>query len=183
MIACIDKSLLKVRVSVQKDVDVEEVLSKLQFFNTREEAYESGCVPLCFCTSVRTAYTNMVVEHETDRKRYYVSLNLNQALPHKGYDLVAYLSSLAVAKLIDCTLPENHKLMFNSQFTPIGVYNPDPGICDPIIYSHVIIKDDNLEALKSALLEGNQLVSIKDMNRKGNLLALLNEVLIVKEEK
>lgn len=183
MIACLKKDLIKQCNRVQKDVMLEDLLNELQYFNTREEAFAEECVPICFVTSVRTAYSNCVVEHETDRKRYYVSLNLSQVLPHKGYDLLAFMSSLAVAKVIDCTIPKNQELMFNSQFMPIGVYNPDPGICDPVIYSHVIIEDTNADALKDALIEGNQLVPIKDMKHEGNLSELLKELIIVKEEK
>lgn len=184
MIACLKKDLLKQCNRVQKDVLLEEVLEKLRYFSTREDALKEDCVPVCFITSIRTAYSNLVVERNNEGvKRYYVSLNLNQILPHKGYDLLAFMSSLAVAKVIDCTIPKNQELMFNSQFMPIGVYNPDPGICDPIIYSHVIINDTNLEALNSALIAENKLVPIKDMRTAGNLSALLNELILVKEEK
>lgn len=94
-----------------------------------------------------------------------------------------FMSSLAVAKMIDCTKPENQRLMFSSQFSPIGVYNPDPGICDPVIYSHIVINDDKVEDLRASLLPGNRLVPIESMNTKGNLKELLNELIIVKEEK
>lgn len=185
MIACLKKDLLKQNIRVQKNVKLDKVLDDLKYFDTREEAYKEDYVPVCFVTAVRTAYSNLVVEHEVDHlgQRNYVSLNLSQVLPHKGYDLMMFMSSLAVAKMIDCTKQENQRLMFSSQFNPIGVYNPDPGICDPVIYSHVIINDDKVEDLRASLLPGNKLVSIQDMNTKGNLKELLNELIIVKEEK
>lgn len=184
MIACLKKDLLKQNIRVQKNVKLDKVLNDLKYFDTREEAYKEDYVPVCFVTAVRTAYSNLVVEHEVDHlgQRNYVSLNLSQVLPHKGYDLMMFMSSLAVAKMIDCTKPENQRLMFSSQFSPIGVYNPDPGICDPVIYSHIVINDDKVEDLRASLLPGNKLVSIQDMNTKGNLKELLNELIIVKEE-
>ena len=184
MIACLKKDLLKRSLWVQKDIKLDEIMDELQYFNTREEAYKEDCVPVCFATTLRTAYTNLVVEHDTDSGiKNYVSVNLNQVLPHKGYDLVTFMSSLAVAKIIDCTKQENHKLMFNSQFMPIGIYNPDPGICDPVIYCHVIISDDNAESLSKSLLPGNRLVPITRMTTEGNLRPLLNEIILVKEDK
>ena len=185
MIACLKKDLLKQNIRVQKDVKLDKVLESLEYFDTREEAYKEDCVPVCFATAVRTAYTNLVVEHEVDHlgQRNYVSLNLSQVLPHKGYDLMMFMSSLAVAKMIDCTKPENQRLMFSSQFSPIGVYNPDPSICDPVIYSHIVINDDKVEDLRASLLPGNRLVPIESMNTQGNLKELLNELIIVKEEK
>lgn len=187
MIACLRKDLLKQNLKVQKDalsVPLEEILNELKYYDTREEAYVEECVPVCFVTAVRTAYTNLVVEHETAiGKRNYVSLNLGQKLPHKGYDLLTYMSSLAVSKVIDCTNHESQRLMFNSQFCPIGVFNPDPGICDPVIYCHVIINDDKVDALRELLLPGNRLVPIQDMTTQGNIKELLNELVVVKEEK
>lgn len=184
MIACLKKDLLKQNLKVQKSIELERVLDDLKYFNTREEAYAEECVPVCFVTAVRTAYTNLVVEHETEHgSRNYVSLNLGQVLPHKGYDLVTYMSSLAVAKLVDCTNHESQRLMFNSQFIPIGLYNPDPGVCDPVIYSYVVVNDDKVETLRELLLPGNRLVPIESMNTQGNLKELLNELIVVKEEK
>ena len=185
MIACLKKDLLKQNIRVQKNVKLDKVLESLKYFDTREEAYKEDYVPVCFVTAVRTTYSNLVVEHEVDHlgQKNYVSLNLSQVLPHKGYDLMMFMSSLAVAKIIDCTKQENHKLMFNSQFMPIGIYNPDPGICDPVIYCHVIISDDNSESLSKSLLPGNRLVPITRMTTEGNLRPLLNEIILVKEEK
>ena len=164
MIACLKKRPAQTEYSGAENVKLDKVLESLKYFDTREEAYKEDYVPVCFVTAVRTAYSNLVVEHEVDHlgQRNYVSLNLSQVLPHKGYDLMMFMSSLAVAKMIDCTKPENQRLMFSSQFSPIGVYNPDPGICDPVIYSHIVINDDKVEDLRASLLPGNRLCA----NRK-----------------
>lgn len=178
MIACISKTLLKQKNAVQKDVDIESILNNLEYFNDVKEALEKGYVPVSFITSIRTAYSNFVVKHND---KYYVSLNLAEVLPHKGYDLLMFMSSSAVAKVMDCTKRENQNIMFNSQFMPIGVYNPDVGICNPIIYCHIIVKDELAERLEKALLDGNTLEPIKSMDKTHNISALLNEIIEVKE--
>lgn len=178
MIACIPKGKIKQRNLMQKDIKIEEVLSDLQYFNKVEEAIEKDYVPLSFVTSIRTAYSNLVVNHGG---KYYVSLTLASVVPHRGYDLLAFMSSSAVAKIIDCTKKENQELMFQSQLVPIGVYNPDEGICNPILYTQVIVKDDLSSVLENSLLEGNKLEPISEMNREGNISAILNEIIIVSE--
>ena len=178
MIACISKTLLKQKNVVQKDVDIESILNRLEYFNDVKEALEKGYVPVSFITSIRTAYSNLVVKHND---KYYVSLNLAEVLPHKGYDLLMFMSSSAVAKVMDCTKRENQNIMFNSQFMPIGVYNPDVGICNPIIYCHIIVKDELAERLEKALLDGNTLELIESMDKTNNISALLNEIIEVKD--
>ena len=64
---------------------------------------------------------------------------------------------------------------------PIGIYNPDVGICNPIIYCHIIVKDELAERLEKALLEGNTLEPIEFMDKTNNISALLNEIIEVKE--
>lgn len=180
MLACIPKNKIRQCNLMQKNIKIEEVLSELEYFESEEEAIKNDCVPLSFVTSIRTAYSNLVVNHEG---KYYVSLTLASVVPHIGYDLLAFMSSSAVAKVIDCTKKENQELMFQSQLVPVGVYNPDVGICNPIIYSQVVIKDDLSDSLNNSLLEGNSLESISDMKREGNMSAILNEIILVSEVK
>lgn len=63
--------------------------------------------------------------------------------PHKGLDLVMYLSSVALFSIVEYKKGFDD-LMLHSEFQSIGVYNPDPTVVNPIIYSHIYI-DDNWE--------------------------------------
>ena len=182
MIACVDTNLLNKSKEIQKDINVEKIISSIKYFESKEVALKDGFVPLCFATTVRTNYSNLVVQHNHKGfNKYYVTLHITDPIPHKGYDLVMFMSSVAISKLMDCTQQNTQKLMFNSQFIPLGLYNPDPSICDPILYSQVVVHDDMRNELEYALLEGNTLVPICNIDTLGNFTKLVDEIIIVKE--
>ena len=72
----------------------------------------------------------------------------------------------------------------HTQIQIIGLYNPDPAMINPIIYSHVLISDVGVESLPQYLKEGVSLVDIKTMkeNCEGNIPAMLETIIEVKEE-
>lgn len=185
MIACISKTSFKEVNEVQKNLRLGDILrDNIKFFESKEKALEEDYVPISFLTTVRTAYSNMVVEKSVEKgKRYYTSLLLNSVVVHRGYDLLMYMTSVGVSKCIDISKPENNELLMNSQFVPVGVYNPDVGAFNPMIYCQVVFNDNSVETLQNALLDGFSLVSIKDMQRQGNLSVVLSEIFEVKEEK
>lgn len=179
MIACVNLKETPVKDTMNKEVKLEEVLNSIKYFSDENEALKEGYVPLTFATSVRTCYSNLVVVNKLGK--CYHTLSISDVLPHKGYDLAMFMSSVSVSKFLDVTLPENQKMMFSAKFTPIGLYNPDPLLCNPIVYCHIIVNDCYVEQLRGALKEDYSLKPIDDIDFTNNLFALRRELLIVRE--
>ena len=62
MILCIDTTALKTSPDVQKDVDLEDLLNNhTKYYDSEVEALKDHYVPLDFCVSVRSIYSNYVL--------------------------------------------------------------------------------------------------------------------------
>lgn len=185
MILCVDTTVLKVSPHVQKDVNLEDLLNNhTKYYDSIEEALKDKYAPLDFSVSVRSIYSNLVLQIDkgVEQKRYYTNLTNIQPFIHKGYDLVMYLTSIGLMHSIDYKLGFDEFMTKHSQFCPIGLYNPDSTIINPIIYSHVIISDEGIGELLQYLKGNNMLVHISGMKSKGNIVALLDTLIEVKEE-
>lgn len=185
MILCIDTKALKTDREVQRDINLEELLNNhTKYYDDVESALKDKYVPLDFSVSVRTIYSNLVLQINKDleENRYYTNLTNVQPFVHKGYDLIMYLTSIGLMHSVDYKSGFEELMMRHSQFVPIGLYNTDPLILNPIIYSHVIISDEGAKELPNYLKSDRKLVPIRDMTKAGNLTALLNTIIEVKEE-
>ena len=185
MFLCIDKESINITpLDVQKDVNLEELIDNhTKYFDNVEQAYEENYVPLDFCVSVRSLYSNKVLEIDKEEGvRYYTNLTQVQQFPHKGYDLIMYLTSIALMHNVEYKLGFDELMMKHSQFSPMGLYNPNPTVINPIIYTHILISDDGVEELEKYLKDGRRFVSISDMKKEHNLGGLLDTLVIVKEK-
>ena len=184
MFLCIDTKALKTSQEVQKDLIIEDLLNNhTKYYDTVEESIKDNYVPLDFSVSVRTMYSNLVLQIDKgDEKRYYTNLTEVQPFIHKGYDLVMYLASIGIMTNIDYSLGFDDVMMKHSQFSPIGLYNPDPYVLNPIIYTHIIISDEGAKEFEKYLKKDRSLVPISGIIKQGNLTALLDTLIEVKEE-
>ena len=186
MILCDDTSVLAMKREVQKDVDLEDLLNNhTRYFETQEQALEEGYVPLDFSMTLRSMYTNKVLQRQTENGvRYYVNMSKVDRFIHKGIDLIMYLTSLGLLQCVDYKAGFDDLMFQHTQIQIIGLYNPDPAMINPIIYSHVLISDVGVESLPQYLKEGVSLVDIKTMkeNCEGNIPAMLDTIIEVKEE-
>ena len=184
MILCIDMKALKQSPEVQRDVDLEDLLNNhTKYFDTGEEALKNNYSPLDFSVSVRSMYSNLVLQEDRGvQRRYYTNLTSVQPFVHKGYDLIMYLTSIGLMHNIDYKLGFDELMTKHSQFVPIGLYNPDTMLLNPIIYSHVILSDEGAEELSKYLKEDRQLVPISEISEYGNVPALLRTLIEVKGE-
>ena len=186
MILCVNTNAVKTSVSVQKDVDLEDIINNhTKYFDTEEQALESHYVPIDFCVTVRSIYSNLVLQTDIEgAKRYYTNLKHIQPFVHKGYDLIMYLTSIGLMHNVDYAVGFDDLMMKHSQFSPIGLYNPEPSILNPIIYSHIIISDEGAEDLVKYLKSDRKLVNINEMlsDRDGNIPALIETIIEVKEK-
>lgn len=183
MILCIDTRAIEARPHIQKDVKlVDLVLNHTKYYDSVEEAENDRYVPLSFSTSVRTVYNNTVLQiKESDSQLYYVThTNVGQFV-HKGYDLIAYLAAIGLMSFVNYEYAFDNMMATSSVLQPIGLYNPDPGFTNPIMYSHIIIKDEAESTLKTFLKPEVKLVPIKDIDKKGNLSELINTLIIVEK--
>ena len=185
MILCVDVTALNESQEVQKDVNLEDILNNhTKYFDNEEEAYKQRYVPLNFSVSIRSMYSNHVVEtDEGDIKKYYTNLLVEQPFVHKGYDLLMYLTSIGVMHNVNYSLGFDDIMMNHSQFQPIGLWNVGSRLVDPVILTHVILSDEGAEEFKKYLKNGKRLVPIKDIEPKGNIKALLDTLIKVEEEK
>lgn len=184
MILCIDTHAIEARPNMQKDVKlVDLVLNHTKYYESAAEAEKDYYVPLSFSTSVRTVYNNTVLQiKEGDSLLYYVThTNVGQFV-HKGYDLIAYLAAIGLMSFVEYDYAFDDMMATSSVLQPIGLYNPDPGFTNPIVYSHIIIKDEAEDTLKSFLKPDVKLVPIKDIDKKGNLSALTDTLIIVEKK-
>lgn len=184
MILCMDTTKVRDDMNLQKNIKLDKILlENSKYFNSVNEAQLEGYAPLNFMISVRSTYSNLVLESMNgSSKDYYINMTEVDTLPHKGYDLIMYLASIG---LMQCVTYKKgfDDVMFKSQFLPIGFYNPDPSLFNPTIYSHIILPDEIVEDFKSYLKNGYRLVPIKDMERK-KLSSILDSIfeINIKEE-
>lgn len=189
MILCVDTKALKTSAEVQTNVKLEDIInSHTKYYDSVEEALKDNYVPLDFSVSIRTLYSNLVVEIDAktedgnDKKMYYTNMSQVQQFIHKGYDLIMYLTSIGVMMNVNYSLGFDEVMLEHSQFVPIGLYNPDPTIINPIIYSHILISDVGAKEFDKYLKKGRRFLPISDMKKEGNLYALLDTLIITKEE-
>ena len=189
MILCVDTKALKTSAEVQTNVKLEDIINNhTKYYDSVEEALKDNYVPLDFSVSIRTLYSNLVVEIDAktedgnDKKMYYTNMSQVQQFIHKGYDLIMYLTSIGVMMNVNYSLGFDEVMLEHSQFVPIGLYNPDPTIISPIIYSHILISDVGAKEFDKYLKKGRRFLPISDMKKEGNLYALLDTLIITKEE-
>lgn len=190
MILCVDTTALKTSPDVQKDVNLEDLLNNhTKYYDTMEEALKDKYAPLDFSVSVRSIYSNLVLQIDKkvdgiEQKRYYTNLTNIQPFMHKGYDLIMYLTSIGLMHNIDYKLGFDDFMVKHSQFQPIGLYNPNSAVINPIIYSHVLISDEGIEQLPQYLKSDRKLVHIDTMKKckVGNIYPLLDTIIEVKKE-
>lgn len=184
MFLCVDRNFMSILPEVQKDVDLGYLIDNhTKYFDDVEKAYDLNYVPLDFCVTVRSLYSNKVLEIDKEEGvRYYTNLTQVQQFPHKGYDLIMYLTSIALMHNVEYKLGFDELMMKHSQFSPMGLFNPNPIIINPIIYTHILISDEGIEELEKYLKEGRRFVHINDMNKSHNLEGLLDTLIVVKEK-
>ena len=189
MILCVDTKALKTSAEVQTNVKLEDIINNhTKYYDSVEEALKDNYVPLDFSVSIRTLYSNLVVEIDAktedgnDKKMYYTNMSQVQQFIHKGYDLIMYLTSIGVMMNVNYSSGFDEVMLEHSQFVPIGLYNPDPTIINPIIYSHILISDVGAKEFDKYLKKGRRFLPISDMKKEGNLYALLDTLIITKEE-
>lgn len=182
MILCIDNRSIKPDVRVQKDLNLEDLLlNHTKYFDSVEEALRNNYTPLDLCISIRSMYSNLVVQTDKFKEfRYYTNITEIQEMPHKGYDLVMYLTSIALMHNVDYKAGFDDLMMKHSQVSPIGILNIF-GL-NPIIYVHIIFSDEGAEELKQYLKQDRKLVPISEIKPEGNLQALLSTLIEVKGE-
>lgn len=184
MILCVDTKQLKTSDKVQKDINLEELMKDhTKYFDTVEEALNEAYVPLDVSTTVRSMYSNLVVERETENgMSYCVNITNIDKFIHKGYDLLMYLTSIGVLHCVDYKMGFDDVMLQHSQFCPIGVYNPDPTVINPIVLVHIVLSDEGAELLRDYLKGNVKLVPISAIKPIGNIKALLDEIIEVKEK-
>lgn len=185
MIICVDiNAVEKDPMHVQKDAKIEEILKDhTKYFSSVEEAYAEDYMPIDFCVCVRSMYDNTVLSIETDGKTlYYQNMTNTPLVPHKGYDLVMYMTSIGVLHFVDYADGFDELMMKHSQFDCIGLYNPAPELLNPIVVSHVIMSDEGMKELEKYFKKGVSAVPIESMSVIGNLKPILDTLIIVKEE-
>ena len=186
MILCVDTTVLKESLEIQKDIGLGNILDNhTKYFNIITDAYKEHYTPLDFSVSIRSLYTNLVLEREQigedgkELKLYYRNITNAPEVIHKGLDLIMYMTSLGVMTDVKYSTKFEEIMAKHSMFRCMGLYNPCVTLVNPCIYSHVILTDEGAEALKSCLREGRQFVHIEEMQTEGNAIPMLNTLKII----
>ena len=184
----VEMNSLKVSNSVQRDIDLEDILlNHTRFYDDKDRALKDGFIPLQFATTVRTVFSNRVVGVKDKTKiktpKYYINLSKVEMFPHKGLDLVMYLSSVALFNIVEYKKGFDD-LMLHSEFQSIGIYNPDPTIFDPIIYSHIYIDDSWEKDFEKYMNERSEWYDIESVKKHYplNIKALIDTLIITSEK-
>ena len=183
MIFCVDKSVLKESPEVQRDIQFAEIMFKhTRYYPSVEEALKDNYVPFEFCTCVRSVYSNLVVKNEEHGNPLcYVNMTLTDKIPHRGEDLVMFMTSTGLMHLVDYADGFDEVMMKFSSFQPIGIYNP--GTINPIFVSHVIIRDEGVDSFKKFCKNGVEFVSISSAkNIGGNIAPILDTLIEIKQK-
>lgn len=177
IIAVNPKNFKVLAKEVDKKFKVEEMLENCKYFNSSLEALKEGYLPVTIGVSIRTTFTNKVVEFEKD---CYVKTASD--VFDDRYDLDLYNLIEKIGKITFGCLKHNFKVgMFMIEYSfldVIGLYHEE-GSDEVILLAHVIISDTGLSVLEENLKEGVNLVNISDMsyaNDNPDLLATLVEV-------
>ena len=191
-ILCIEKSVLKGMKGLTKDIPLEKYLLENTDYKEVDVDWSDTYIPLTFSTTVRSMYSNKVVykvlknKDNQDYRVYYESLTEIEPIIHKGYDLVMFLSSIAVQKMIKAEAQQTlGEIMCASTFSVRGLrYVEDAGVIRPIVYSQIVISDEAFERFEKILDHEHGACSIEEMreNIHGNLYDLLDDIVIVKEK-
>lgn len=183
MLVCIPKDIIKPYHSIQKNIIMDDVLSNIKFYESEEKAEEDNYMPISTCVTIRSTYSNLVVAHNIkDIERYYITItNIPNEVYCRGDEMLAFLSSLAVTQAYDPLNPIVQDLMLHTKFLPIGILYLDE-VTNPYFYSQVIFKPEYEEPMKDNLKEGYRMIPIKEMNTKGNLKQIVNEIFEIKGE-
>lgn len=182
MIQCVKMADLPYSDKVQKNVALEKIVGESKFFENIQEALYQGYRPLDFAVSIRSINDNRVVETDMgEYTTYYTNLTDVQEFIHKGYDLIMYLTSIALLHNVEYCKEVDEIMVSHSQFQPIGLYNSSDCF-NPIIYSHVLMSDEGMSLLEPYLKSDRKIVSIKDMDRAMCIDALLDTLIITQSE-
>lgn len=185
MILCVELEAMKCAYEVQKDLDLEDLLiNHTKYFDDEGDALKEQYVPLDFAVTIRSVYSNKVLQIPLDDGvRYYTNIVKSPQYIHKGYDLVMFLASIGLMHNVDYSKDFDVVMGKYSQFQCIGLLNSAPDFLNPIVYSHILIADEGVEELSKFLKTGCKFVTIEEAKKNcvGNLPALMNTLIEVKE--
>lgn len=189
LVFSIDTKHIEAKEGLQKDLKLEDLLLNHCKYVEDEEGY----VPVDFANSIRSIYTNKVMtqhvkslDEEEEYDRAYQYRGTTDVLPHRGYDLVMFMSSVLCMQSVK---PEHwrtfEQVMMQSQFMPVGLlYTPfmqSMGM-NPVIYTHTIIRDEDVDNFSTCLADGYKMVNLCDVNPHRHFKELLDSLMILKGE-
>lgn len=181
---CVEIKAMKTSPEVQKDLNLEDLLLKhTKQYATVGEALNDHYVPLDFAVTLRSIYSNKVMQIDEDGAKYYTNVVEVPQYVHKGYDLIMYLASIGVMTNIDYVKEFDEVMMRYSQYQCIGLYNPTPEMINPIIYSHIYIADEGVGEIEKFFKAGRKFVSISEakQNCEGCIPAFIHTLIEAKE--
>lgn len=182
-------SNLKESKDMQKDFSVHDLFQDAKYFCDEKTAQKEGYIPLVFATTIRSVYTNKVVTRTVKslKDKTFVDLSTpSEPLPHNELDLVMYLSSISMFNFFEYKKGFDELMMQGSEHQLIGLYCPCVGLVDPIIYSHVYVKDDLVEDFGKYMrpeVEWSDIELFKSTYTTSSFKPFLDTLIVAKEEK
>lgn len=181
MILCLDMKDLDRTPSVQKNINLEELLlNHTKYYEESKDALKDNYLPLSITLIVRTAYTNLVLKVADNCS--VTNHNLFET-PHKGYDNIMFHSGNIISSLCDTSKEDFFEIMMKSQFQVLGLQIVDDLFKSPSVLVQVVIPDYMTVRFIQTLKDtNNHLIPIEEAKYTKELKDVVNELIIVRSE-
>lgn len=189
-VLCVNIKNLPVNKEVIKDFDYHTVFNDTVFMK-ESEVYGGDYLPLLCATAIRTVFSNKVIvfpHGNVFQPRNIVSgIPVYEISEKSADDIIQYVGAFSMN---DCFKIENldnydsalRKAIMMCQFQTLGIYNPAPDFCYPMVVSNVIIKDDCLPVFEYNIKDGVEITNINNLTKENGAESLLSQLVIVKGE-
>ena len=151
-ILCVKSSMITRKNEVQKKIKLEDIIHSCKYFP--HGSVGEGYVPLTLGITIRDKTTNRVLVKRVEKdniKRTFIYLKDITPVPHVGYDLIMFLSSVGVTGLIKNkdNMIAFSAVMSESVFDVNGLlwmeHNTESNciLLDPMVMTTIYVNADN----------------------------------------
>ena len=151
-ILCVKSSMITRKNEVQKKIKLEDIIHSCKYFP--HGGVGEGYVPLTLGITIRDKTTNRVLVKRVEKdniKRTFIYLKDITPVPHVGYDLIMFLSSVGVTGLLKNkdNMVAFSAVMSESVFDVNGLlwmeHNTESNciLLDPMVMTTIYVNADN----------------------------------------
>ena len=189
-ILCVKSSMITRKNEVQKKIKLENIINSCKYFPAGSVG--EGYVPLTLGITIRDKTTNRVLVKRVEKdniKRTFIYLNDITPVPHVGYDLIMFLSSVGVTGLIknkDNMMVAFSSVMSESVFDVNGLLwmerNTEPNciLLDPMVMTTIYVNADNFSKYIVDDWKFERISEVKE--ESGFIKCIIDDLVEIKED-